>query len=1109
MDRNSLPAPEGVRPELAEAFTAPSTPTEEHLTGIWAEVLGLDGIGVGDDFFELGGHSLSATRVVSRIRAVFGAEVRLASVFNSPTVASLAAVVDADLAARADDAGSGPAAPPIVPVARDGAVSSPVLASVPLPLSFAQQRLWFLDQLEPGSVEYNVPMRLRLTGALDVEALRAALDAVVSRHEVLRTRLVPGPDGVAYQVIDPPAGLALAESDVSGAADPLSAAGGVIAADLATPFDLAAGPLIRGTLLRLGAQEHVLSLCMHHVVSDEWSAGILRRELTVLYEAFRAGAPSPLAPLAVQYADFALWQRDRLTGSVLADQLAYWRDRLAGAPVLELPTDRPRPAVRSADGGLVEFRIRAQTAERLRELSREHGVTMFMTLFAAWTALLSRYSGQDDVVVGTPVANRNRAEIEDLIGFFVNTFALRTDLAGDPTFAELLVRVRRAGLEAYDHQDLPFERLVEALGVDRDRSRTPLFQVMFNYDVAEPDEAVSGEAVPGGVVRAKFDLRLMFTDDGGALAAALEFAAALFDRSTVERMAGHLTSLLDAVAGEAGLRISELPVLTVDERRVLSGWNETAVPVPGVAGVHELVAVQAVERPDAVAVEFGDASLTYGELEAASNRLARHLRASGVGAETVVGLCQHPGADLMVSILAVWKAGGAYLPLDPSYPVDRLAFLLADGGVSVVLGSADAVGDLPAGRIPIIVLDDLMTRMLIEAQDSVALDAPVLPDQVAYVIYTSGSTGRPKGVQVTHRGLVDYISGVADRVGIGGVGRSYGLVQSVVTDFANTMVFTCLATGGCLRISADVQGADVDYLKIVPSHLAALAAQDNLADLLPTRTLILGGEAASPDLVRSLFKLGGDRQVVNHYGPTEVTIGAAATVLDLDTVGSGPVPIGTPLPNTRLYVLDQSLSPVPVGVPGELYIAGSGVARGYRNRSALTAERFVADPFAVDGSRMYRTGDRARWRADGLVEFLGRVDDQVKVRGFRIEPGEVEAVLATHPGVSSAVMVADGDGSDRRLVAYLVPALPGAGLPAVSELRAFTGRRLPDFMIPAVFVEISAIPRTPNGKVDRKALPPPTASAPTWPPGSQRPRPPLRNSWSESGPRSSVWIGSA
>ncbi|GAA2061956.1 non-ribosomal peptide synthase/polyketide synthase [Catenulispora yoronensis] len=1073
VDRKALPVPEGVRPEL-EAYRAPSTPAEELLAGIWAEVLGLDRVGVGDGFFDLGGHSLLATRVVSRIRVVFGVEVALASLFDEPTVAGLAAVIER--AGFGSEAGSA-SVPPLVPVARDGSVS--------LPLSFAQQRLWFLDQLEPGSVEYNVPMPVRLPGELDVLALRAALDEVVARHEVLRTRLVEGDRGVPYQIIDTFGGFELPIVDLSADPDPMSAAGDLVAADAVRPFDLATGPLIRGTLIRLGPADHVLSLCMHHVVSDEWSAGILERELTVLYDAFRHGEPSALPPLTVQYADFAVWQRNWLTGPVLDEHLAFWQRHLSGAPVLELPVDRPRPAVRSSAGGLVEFRIPAETSQRLRAASRDAGATMFMTLFAAWTALLSRYSGQDDVVVGTPVANRNRAEIEDLIGFFVNTLVLRTDLSGDPTFTDLVSRVRRTALAAYAHQDLPFEQLVDVLQPDRDRSRSPLFQVLFNYSAleggtreSEPDARSESDAALSGGVRAKFDLRLMFSDDDGALSAALEFSSALFDRSTVERMAGHLVSLLDAVAADAAVRVSELPLLTADERQDLSGWNDTATPVPAAAGVHELIAAQAVERPDAPAVEFDDVSLTYAELDAASNRLARHLRTLGVGPEAVVGLCFGRGVDMIVSIVAVWKAGGTYLPLDPGFPVDRLAFLLADGGVSVVVGSAEAVGDLPAGRIPLVVLDDPLTRMVIDGGSGNPLVGSVVPDQAAYVIYTSGSTGRPKGVQVTHRGLIDYISGVADRVGIGGVGRTYGLVQSVVTDFANTMVFTCLATGGRLRISADVQGADVDYLKIVPSHLAALATQGSMADLLPARTLILGGEAASPELVRSLLEQAGDRQIVNHYGPTEATIGAAATVLDPAIVGSGPVPIGAPLPNTRLHVLDRSLSPVPVGVIGELYIAGAGIARGYRNRAALTAQTFVADPFVADGSRMYRTGDRARWRPDGRVEFLGRVDDQVKVRGFRIEPGEVEAVLATHPGVSAAVVVADGDGSDRRLVAYLVPTDTDAGLPAISELRAFTGYRLPDYMVPAVFVEISAVPRTPNGKTDRKALPAPDGLRP-------------------------------
>ncbi|MEV1177335.1 condensation domain-containing protein, partial [Nonomuraea sp. NPDC049784] len=678
-------------------------------------------------------------------------------------------------------------APTIVPRRRDGMI----------PLSFAQQRLWFLDQLEPGSAEYNVPVGLRLTGALDVEALSAALDAIVERHEVLRTRLVTDADGLAHQVVDPSTGFGLEVVDLSGDPEGFSRAEELVAADAVAPFDLAVGPLFRGRLIRLGPDDHVLSLCLHHVVSDEWSAGVLRRELTVLYEAFRAGAPSPLAPLPVQYADFAVWQREWLQGEVLEGQLGYWRERLEGAPVLELPTDRPRPAVRSSTGDSVSFRVPAETVAGLRAATRQSGATMFMTLLSAFSVLLGKYAGQDDVVVGTPIANRNRAEIEDLIGYFVNTLVLRTDLSGDPTFTDLIGRVRNVALGAYAHQDLPFEQLVDALTSGRDRSRTPLFQVLFNYDQEEMAEEESlgldsaAVELPGAVV-AKFDLRLVLGHAGdGDLAGAFEFSTELFDRSTVERMVGHLVRLLGVVAADPSCRLSQVSLLGSGEWDRLVAWNDTAVPVP-VGGVHEWIAAQS----GGVAVVASDGALTYPELEVRANRLAHHLRSVGVGPEVVVGLCLPRGLDMVVALLAVLKAGGAYLSLDPEYPAERLAYMLSDSRASVVVGVSETLDELPVGRVRLVALDDPLTSMLVQAASESALAGVTLPGQVAYVMYTSGSTGRPKGVQVTHGGLAAYVHGVRERLGLRGEGARYALLQSLVTDFGNTMVFGCLAGGG-------------------------------------------------------------------------------------------------------------------------------------------------------------------------------------------------------------------------------------------------------------------------------------------------------------------------
>ena len=978
--------------------------------------------------------------------------------------------------------------PPITPVGRDQR----------LPLSFAQQRLWFLDQLEPGSVDYNEAMPVRLGGALDVRALGTALSAVTARHEVLRTRLVAGTDGVPYQVVDPPAPFPLPVADVSGTPDPVAAARRLVAADTVAPFDLAGGPLIRGCLIRLAPGDDVLALSAHHVVFDEWSGGILRRELAALYEAFGAGAPDPLPPLPVQYADFAVWQREWLTGEVLEGQLDYWRKQLAGVPVLELPADRPRPSVRSTAGALTEFAVPSETAGRLRAVAREVGATMFMTLLAGFTVLLGRYSGQDDVVVGTPVANRNRAETEGLVGFFVNTLVLRADLSGDPTFTELLGRVRRMALNAYGRQDLPFEQLVGALVSERDRSRTPLFQVMFTYGTSDP---LPGESGPGGGPgnspaeiwgwsAAKFDLRLIMTDEAGGLAGGIEYSTALFDAARIERMAGHLVTLLEAVAADPRRPLSQLPVLTGDERERLAAWNDTAAPVPGVGGVHELIAARAEACPDAVAVTCGGRWLTYGALLRRAGRLAHYLRGKGVGPETIVALLLDRGLDMVLAVLAVWLAQGAYLPLDPDYPPERLGFMLADSRARVLVGRRERAGGTAAGLagdLAAVWLDDPSVR------DAVAA-APVAPipvtdgRQLAYVIYTSGSTGRPKGVLAGHRGLVNRLAWMQQAYRLS-PGERVLHKTPVTFDVSVWELVWPLMAGGCQVIAEPGRHGDPGYLAdlvethqvavthFVPSMFHQFVRHDWAAPLRNLRLVVCSGEALAGEDVARLYARHPTVRIENLYGPTEASIDVSWWSCERPDLEDG-VPIGRPIANTGLYVLDRYLGPTPVGVPGELAIGGVGLARGYLGRAALTAERFVADPFAADGSRMYRTGDLARSRADGVIEFLGRIDHQVKVRGFRVEPGEIETVLTAHPAVHTAVVAADTDERGQRLVAWLLPADPASGIPDVGELRQFVASRLPEFMVPSVFTELQHLPLTPSGKLDRAALPAPGESRP-------------------------------
>ncbi|MFG1690509.1 amino acid adenylation domain-containing protein, partial [Nonomuraea sp. NPDC049269] len=1051
IDRAVLPAPDGSRPDLAGGYQAPATPTEHLLAGIWADLLGVDQVGIRDNFFDLGGHSLLATQVTSRIRSVFGIDLSLAVLFDQPTVGGLAPLIDE---------ANGISRPRILPVDRDQ----------PLPLSFAQQRLWFLAQFDPDSTEHNTPTPIPLPGELDIPALRAALTALTERHEVLRTRLVADADGIPHQIIDPPTDFDLPVIEVASEHE----AQALIAADAATPFDLAAGPLLRGSLIRISDQEHILALCMHHVISDEWSAKIFHRELLALYEAFQAGRPSPLVPLPVQYADFAVWQRSWLTGETLEEQLGYWRRRLAQPPVLDLPTDRPRAAIRDTAGAALDFHISPEVAEGLRALSRRSGTTMFMTLLAAYSALLGRYTRQDDLLVGTPVANRNQAETEDLIGFFVNTLVLRTDLSGDPTFTELLHRVRATALEAYGHQDLPFEQLVDELGIDRDRSRTPLFQTLFNYfAIDDPTAQELQEATAGGGQQARVgilaqtDLRMIFAEGSDNLSATIEYSTALFDQATIERLIGHLNMLLAAVTTDPDRPLSALPILTPAELQALREVNATGVVLPEAAGVHELIAARALAGPEMVAVAGQEGQLSYGELDVRANQLAHKLIALGAGPETTVALCLERGLDLVVAVLAVWKAGAAYLPLDPSYPTDRLAYLLSDSQAGLLLSTEALLEDLPAGRLRTLLVDEPSVRTLPVTAPAVN----VAPDQAAYLIYTSGSTGRPKGVRVAHRGLVNLVMAQQDAFGVTASSRVLQFA-SPGFDAAVSEIAVTLAAGATLVIPSSEQRVDdlagfirewrVDTATLPPSLLATLEPAE-----LPPLTLISAGEHLDAALAEAW---GDGHRLLNAYGPTETTVCA--------TISQTPASIGPPIANTTAYVLDGHLGLVPVGVPGELFVGGLGLARGYHGRPALTAERFIADPHAGDGSRLYRTGDLGAWRPDGQLDFLGRTDHQVKIRGHRIEPGEIQHALTSHPHIATALVTPTGQDTDRRLVAYLVPADPADGIPATDDLRAYLAAGLPDYMIPSVFIELAAFPLSPNGKIDRAALPAPDSSRP-------------------------------
>jgi amino acid adenylation domain-containing protein len=944
---------------------------------------------------------------------------------------------------------------------------------------------------------------VRLAGDLDVAALQEALGAVVARHEVLRTRLVAGPDGVPCQVIDPPGPFSLPVTDVSGEPDPESAARALVAADAAVPFDLAAGPLLRARLVRVGAGDHVLVLSAHHVVFDEWSEQILRHELSALYEAFLAGQPDPLPPLAVQYADYAVWQRDWLTGEVLDERLGFWRRQLAGVPALDLPTDRPRPPVRSSAGAVTEFTVPAPVVAGLQVLSREHGVTMFMTLLAAYAVLLGRYARQDDVVIGTPVAGRDRAEIEELIGFFVNTLVLRADLSGDPSFTTLLARVRQTALDAYAHQDLPFEQLVDTLAPDRDRSRTPLFQVFFDYAPGNPADPPALHGLrdapigdPAGQI-ALFDLTLSMADTGdGSMAARFEYPTDLFNQATAESMAENLLEFLKETALMPDRPLSQSASVPPAELRKLSEWNSGSVPPATTGSVHDLIVRHVQLHPDAIAVVSGETSLTFAELDLYADYLARQLTDLGVRSETVVALCLDRGPGIIIAMLAIWRAGGACLPLDPEYPPERLKYMLADSQAAVLIGRhgpAEALAEpvIQSGGATVW-LDDF-TAIGDPRPEPVLTPASDVPGRLASVIYTSGSTGWPKATLVTHESLLATYAAWASAHFPDGTSYRWLTLTSVSFDVFTGDVVRALGSGGTLVIGqvglqlkpaawADlITCANVSAFECAPRYIDGLvehlsrtgARLEGLRLVIATTDLWRTAAAAQAQLI-----LGSQTRLLTAYGVTEATIDSTYCELtDLPLEPDRPTPIGGSLPGTRCHVLDRHLNPVPVGANGELYIGGAGVTRGYHNQPAATAERFTADPF-LPGLRLYRTGDLVRRRPDGQLDFLGRADYQIKLRGYRIEPGEIESRLQEHPQIAAAVVSAAGDGENRRLHAHLVPADDGRSLPSAGELHALLKKTLPDYMIPAAYIEISALPLTPNGQLDIAALPPPAGTRP-------------------------------
>lgn len=1066
IDRRALPAPDAsLQATLVEQFVAPRNPTEEIVANIWADVLGVEQIGVYHNFFEAGGHSLRATQVVARVRAHFEVDLPLRTIFEIPTVAGLALWLN--------EARQKTAAPPLLPQPRPER----------LPLSFAQQRLWFLDQLTPESAAYNIPAALRIEGELNTAGLAFIFNQIVARHESLRT-VFTTEGGAPYQQIQPQLTLPLAVVDLQGlpAAVQKTEMQRLAQAEATRPFDLSTGPLIRVTVLRLAEADHILLLTMHHIISDGWSVGVLIREIAAFAQSLVAGEPAQLPALPVQYPDYALWQREWLQGEILAEKLAYWQQQFTPLPpILELPTDHPRPAIQSYQGADETHRFSADLTRRLNALSRETGTTLFMCVLAAFKLLLYRYTRQPDIVVGTPVAGRNWVEVEPLIGFFVNTLALRTDLSGNPTFLELLKRVREVSLEAHTHQEVPFERIVEEVGVERSLSHSPLFQVMFVWqNAAAPEVALSQFRLSGLELEqttAKFDLSLAMAESGDGLAASIEYNTDLFEADSIQRLLNHFQHLLEAITADPAQSIEVFPLLSDMERRqIVETWNESEPDRAVEQCIHQLFEEQAKRLPADPAVYWGEDIVPYGALNRRANQLAAYLRTQGVGPDVLVGICMERTADLVMALLAVLKAGGAYVPLDPTHPPERIRYILSDANASLLLTQESLRPILADQEAQLLYVDREWAAISAASRIPDNLTNLASADNLAYVIYTSGSTGQPKGVAITHRNAVAMLDW-AGRAFTGEELRGVAAATTICFDLSVYELFLPLSRGGAVILVEDALALPaapardaVTLINTVPSVMLELCRMNGIPESV--QTVNLAGEPLKRTLVQQVYRRPQVKRLYNLYGPSEDTTYSTYTLVTREEQAEPT--IGRPIDYTQAYILDDRMQPVPIGAVGELYLGGAGVSRGYLNRPKLTAEKYIPDPFSpTPGCRLYRTGDLARYASSGEIIFLGRADFQVKVRGYRIELGEVESVLEQHPAVSEAVTIVREDVSnDKRLVAYVVPQSEREP-EAVENLRAFLQQQLPHYMIPSIFVWMDSLPQTPNGKIDRRALPKP------------------------------------
>jgi amino acid adenylation domain-containing protein len=1065
LDRRALP-----KPELRGAGrldVGPRTAVEEIVCGTLAEVLRIEKVGIHDNFFELGGHSLLATQVVSRVMSAMGVELSIRSLFTHPTAAAIAAEIEA----QRRRAGEAPVEA-ITRVARDRE----------LPLSYAQQRLWFINQLGPGSATYNIPGAVRLSGRLDVDALRKSFNEIIARHELLRTSF-PSRDGEPRQQIKEVSDLQLERIDLRQAdeAEQERKLQDVLRDEARRGFDLASGPLIRAKLIRMAKEEHVLIVNMHHIVSDGWSMGVIVREFAQLYEAFSQGQGSPLPEMEIQYADYAVWQREWLQGEALDVQLRYWKEKLDGMAMLEIPTDRAGLEVADYRRSSERIELSEELTRKLRKMSRREGVTLFMTLLAGFQSLLARYSGQEDIAVGTPIAGRNRREIEGLIGFFVNTLVMRVNVGDNPTVVELLRGVRETALGAYAHQDLPFEKLVEELQPERSLSRTPLFQVLIEMqNVPREELKISGlmiKSEPLELESAKFALTLTIVEGEGEISVEVKYATELYAGWRIKRLLEHLERVLGGMAEDEPGRVMELPMMSEQElRQIVVEWNQTSADYPRDRCVHELFEQQVELAPDAIAVVYEGEQLTYHQLNRRANQLGHYLREMGVGAEVKVGICVERSLDLIIGLLGVMKASGAYIPLDADYPQDRLAYMIEDSGCPVIMTTAQLLEELPVTLAQVVMIDDDWPAIARESDGNPGLIT--VAANLAYLMYTSGSAGKPKGVAVEHGNIVKLVRNVT----YAELSPQEVFLQFAPVSFdASTFeLWGCLLNGGRLVVcSSEFQSLE-QLGRLLQEHQVTTAwftaglfqqvVDDRMEDLKNLRQILAGGESLSVPHVQKVLTELPDCRLINGYGPTECTTFSSSFRATEPGKLVSSVPIGHPISNSRIYILSQNQEPVPVGVRGEIYIAGQGLARSYANRADETADKFIADPFGEEGRRMYRTGDLGRYHIDGSIEYLGRRDEQVKIRGYRIELGEIEAVISEHPLVEQVIVLArEDEPGEKRLVGYVV----GRRQISSQELKEYLLARLPDYMAPGAIVQLEAMPLTANGKLDRRALPKP------------------------------------